>query len=409
MSSEIPTNVNVPPEEIRQSIDKTVGYVLKNGLSFEQRLLANNTEHKFDFLTPENEYYNYYKWKIDGGNTTNSNNTTSNDLLKSQSTSEKAETMERPRKLKFLVDLPKISALDLDIIKLTALYVAKNGDEYAKKLQNHEIKVGNRAQFDFVNEKHSLNKLFRQYIDQYLILLKFYSNQPEDEDVLQINEQLNDADKMISNAYKRAQYDKMNKVERKEKQKLIEQKQAHFASIDWQDFAIVGMIEFDAIDEVKELPAPLSRENLLYRSLESKSKDLELPAPAPVSTAKTDEDKVKVATVSKPPAIKGMKIRAAGESRLKKSEVLTTSGVEPSIKCPITGKMIPELKFDNHLKVLLRDPRYKQEQENFVRKNFSYASNLTTDQVYENIKRIVRKRDSDSDQPQKKRPQIGPQ
>lgn len=118
MSSEIPTNVNVPPEEIRQSIDKTVGYVLKNGLSFEQRLLANNTEHKFDFLTPENEYYNYYKWKIDGGNTTNSNNTTSNDLLKSQSTSEKAETMERPRKLKFLVDLPKISALDLDIIKL---------------------------------------------------------------------------------------------------------------------------------------------------------------------------------------------------------------------------------------------------------------------------------------------------
>lgn len=65
--------------------------------------------------------------------------------------------------------------------------------------------------------------------------------------------------------------------------------------------------------------------------------------------------------------------------------------------------MIPELKFDNHLKTLLRDPRYKQEQDNFIRKNFSYASNLTTDQVYENIKRLVRKRGGDELEGDRKR------
>lgn len=81
------------------------------------------------------------------------------------------------------------------------------------------------------------------------------------------------------------------------------------------------------------------------------------------------------------------------------------------IKCPITGKFIPELQFDNHLKVLLRDPRYKEQQDNFVRKNFTYSSNLTTDEVYDNIKRLARKREGtqDGEEPISKKPnQIGP-
>ena len=45
-----------------------------------------------------------------------------------------------------------------------------------------------------------------------------------------------------------------------------------------------------------------------------------------------------------------------------------------------------------------------KEQENYIRKNFSYASNITTDQVYENIKRFVKKRANVEDEnPKEKR------
>ena len=98
-----------------------------------------------------------------------------------------------------------------------------------------------------------------------------------------------------------------------------------------------------------------------------------------------------------------MKIKAAGTSRLKKSlEANTSMTTTNTIKCPITGKLIPENEFDTHIKpcYVIQDIK---EQENYIRKNFSYASNITTDQVYENIKRFVKKRANVEDENQKEK------
>ena len=38
----IPSDIKLPPSDVKQTIDKTVGYVIKNGKSFEERLLKNN-------------------------------------------------------------------------------------------------------------------------------------------------------------------------------------------------------------------------------------------------------------------------------------------------------------------------------------------------------------------------------
>ena len=56
-----------------------------------------------------------------------------------------------------------------------------------------------------------------------------------------------------------------------------------------------------------------------------------------------------------------MKIKAAGTSRLKKSlEANTSTTTTNTIKCPITGKLIPENEFDTHIKTLLRDQDIKR-------------------------------------------------
>ncbi|KAG7665257.1 PRP21 [[Candida] subhashii] len=392
-ATEVPKDIKVPPKDIKETVDKTVAYVNKNGKSFEQRLLANNTANKFDFILEDNEYHSYYKWKL--------NTSQDSAPLNIEPDGSNEIKIEKPRELPFLVDLPSvISSRDLDIIKTTALYIAHNGIDRIPKLLQHEEKRNNRAQFEFLNKSHSLHPLFMSFVTQYQLLIKLYNNDPETQP---IRESLNINNKfdILTQAYDRAQYIKQNKVKEKKEQESQEQKQRHFASIDWQDFVLVGQVEFDAIDEVKELSIPLKRSDLLSRSLEARSKDVVLPksdAPRPQAKEESEPQKEQEEKAGEPQTVpvqqapkgvlKGMKIKEAGASRLKKR----SSPMADTIKCPITGKLIPEADFDTHIKTLLRDPRYKQEQENYIKKNFKYASNITTDQVYENIKRLMKKR-----------------
>ncbi|XP_005177286.2 LOW QUALITY PROTEIN: protein suppressor of white apricot [Musca domestica] len=55
----------VPTENLRNIIDKTAVYVIKNGRQFEETLRSKSAE-RFTFLLPDNEYYPYYMYKITG-------------------------------------------------------------------------------------------------------------------------------------------------------------------------------------------------------------------------------------------------------------------------------------------------------------------------------------------------------
>lgn len=55
----------IPPDYLQNIIDKTAGYVIKNGRQFEETLRIKNDE-RFTFLFPNNEYYSYYMYKVTG-------------------------------------------------------------------------------------------------------------------------------------------------------------------------------------------------------------------------------------------------------------------------------------------------------------------------------------------------------
>lgn len=406
----------VPPKDILETIDKTVQYVQKNGTTFEKRLRESNDSDKFSFLDPNDQYNPYYNWKLNGGQ----------DEKKQKEVASKEEnsetnTIPKPDELSFLTELPPISSLDLDIIKITALFVAQNGPEYIQSLLSHETKIGNKHQFEFLNRTHSLHNLFQKYIKQYTIILHFFKDDEKsgDEEIIKLQEKLKRSDDIFKTSFERGQYNKLNKEHKQNEIKEKQEDLSHYASIDWQDFSIVAKVGFNSIDEVTELAMPLSRDELIYRSLQSKNEELKLQV-EPIKETKKDQENVKDSKEFEQrnkiihPKMKGMKIKAAGESRLKnrKSQLSAKSSLSGFIKCPLTNKLVEEDKFDNHLKVLLRDPRYKEQQDNFMKKNFKYESNLTTDQVYENIKRLSKKRsieDEESDkQANVKKSQIGP-
>lgn len=402
-----------PPVAVKEAIEKTVQYVKKNGVSFEAKLIENDKDGKFSFLQASNPYHSYYKQKLEH----------KPEVPQDGNVQIKESEPEKPRELLFLTDLPPVSNIDNEIIKSCALYIACNSDKHIEALRRHMERKGKRNQFAFLNRNHTLHLLFQSYVKQYTVIIE--TAKKEGEKALEMDKLLHsNSHDFFERAYSRAAYEKKHRIETRARQEETKQKQLRFASIDWQDFSLVAKVGFSTIDEVSELALPISREEIMYRSLNSRSKELELryeekkeekesketqenkeeQDESKENQKESKEDEEEKPKEHKIP--KGMKIRAAGESRLKKKKA-----AERTIQCPITGKQIAELQFDTHLRVLLRDPSYKEQQENFVKKNFTYSSNLTTDQVYENIKRLVHKRalSEEEEQAGTKRVALGPQ
>lgn len=386
-----------PPASLKETIDKTVKYVLKNGINFEAKLIENDKEGKFSFLNKSDPFHSYYKQKLQPTAQALQNGTAK--------TTDSEKEPSKPRDFAYLTQLPPVSSYDNEIIKAAALYIACNSDKHIDPLRRFMERKGKRSQFSFLNRNHTLHLLFLQYIKQYSIIMELATQEDGQE---KLSQSLHaNREELYKSSYARAVYEKKHKVETKAKEEESKQTQLHFASIDWQDFALVAKVGFSTIDEVSELALPASREDIVYRSLESRSKQFELAHEMKAPAAEEDDilqTKLAVPDVAEPKKAdaepssgfkvpKGMKIKAAGESRLKKKKA-----TERMIQCPITGKKIPESQFDNHLRVLLRDPSYKEQQDNFMRKNFTYSSNLTTDQVYENIKRLVKKRENSEEE-----------
>ncbi|KAI5962895.1 PRP21 [Candida theae] len=415
MASSVPENIAIPPKEIKDVIEKSILYIQKNGKTFEERLLKNNKNNQFNFLKPDDQFHEYYLWALKS-HSVSLGPTMEKDAHSETSANFGSGDIPKPKDLEFLIkDFPSICERDLQIIKMTAMYIAVNGGDKIKELIKHEHDLGRGAQFEFLKPQHSLHNLLQVYVKQYEAVKKAISDSTH-----QIQEDLSNTLKeaesgsfaILTKAYERALYFKQNKVRRKKQDEQLKQKRIHFASIDWQDFTIVEAVKFDAIDAVRELSVPLKRDDLLKRSLTERNQDLKLPKFKPVTSSveekgnnlealspadRSEESPMENTT---PPPFKGMKIKAAGTTRIKRNftavdrsgKVVSTSDSTDKIKCPVTGKLIPADDFDNHLRNILRDPSYKQQQENYLRKNFSYESNITSDQAFENIKRLMRKR-----------------
>jgi splicing factor 3A subunit 1 len=73
--------------------------------------------------------------------------------------------LETPSPFHFIGDIPEdITPLDLDIMKLTAQFVARNGHQFQTGLMNREHK---NPQFEFLKATSSENPYFQQLVESY--------------------------------------------------------------------------------------------------------------------------------------------------------------------------------------------------------------------------------------------------
>lgn len=272
-------------------IDRTALFVAKsaNPPQFEDKIRENQrSDPKFSFLNPADPYHAYYRNRMDkiaagdlGDETSADKDGKAEDDAEAQPLVPMDIGLEPPTP-EFIMDLPNISAIDLDIMKLTALFTARRGRNFLATLSARE---GRNYQFDFLRPNHSLFGYFNRMVEQYS---KIISPPKEVREQLQKRNAEGARWETLELARNHAKWER-NKREQDKKRKDDDEAEKSescllpfylsaanpgysvaFAEIDWNDYAIVQTIEFTSADANSELPPPMSVQEVENMTLTQK-------------------------------------------------------------------------------------------------------------------------------------------
>lgn len=283
---QLPAGVIRPPKELHETIEKTAGYVSRNGKVFIERLRANHrTNPKFSFVFEEDPFFAYFQWRIEEHKSGRGAQTGAGQLGADGAIQQaRPSGPTEPPEFHFSARMPNINAQDLDVVKLTARFTAKNGRAFTTQLAQREA---SNSQFDFLRPQHSLNQFFNRLVEQYKELL---SGENEEERKAQLEENVRNKFNMLEKAKARAEWTKYQEKQRQEKEQKDEDERVAYAEIDWHDFVVVETVLFTDGDEQTELPPPTSLNDLQSASLEQKAAMSLRPHNMRIEEAMPDED-----------------------------------------------------------------------------------------------------------------------
>lgn len=270
-----------PPPEVRNIVDKTASFVARNGPEFEARIRQNELGNaKFNFLSLGDPYNAYYRHKVNefregkdasGGpsvitgvkqlSVTSAAQQKQQELLK-QVAEQQFVPKDPPQDFEFIADPPSISALDLDIVKLTAQFVARNGRQFLTNLMNREQR---NFQFDFLRPQHSLFQYFTKLLEQYTKILippKDLLNKLR----IESSEGRSSMNLVLEQVKYRANWQKHQEAQRRREEEKVEKERVAYAQIDWHDFVVVETVDYQPF-ETGNFPPPTTPEEVGARVL----------------------------------------------------------------------------------------------------------------------------------------------
>ncbi|KAH0458162.1 hypothetical protein IEQ34_013477 [Dendrobium chrysotoxum] len=419
-------------------IEKTAAFVAKNGLEFERRILANNAGNaKFNFLIQSDPYHAYYQHRVsehriqvqssqqtvsDPSQPAESGSTASAAVTPAQLAADDGDAakpadsavqflipprkvLEPPEAEQYTVRLPEgITGEELDIIKLTAQFVARNGKSFLTNLTSREI---SNPQFHFLKPTHSMFTFFTALADAYSKVLM-----PPKGITDKLSKSVTDMTTVLERCLHRVEWERSQEQARQKAEDEIEQERALMAMIDWHDFVVVETIEF-ADDEDEELPVPLTLEEVIRRS---KISGLEEEGPVggvePAKDMEMEMDEEEMHLVEegmraaridgnvideKKGEPKGPTDEPEAPMRIvknwKRPEDRIPAERDPTkfVISPITGELIPISEMAEHMRISLIDPKYKEQKERMMAK-IRETTLAADDEISRNIVGLARTR-----------------
>lgn len=397
--------VIIPPPDVRVIVDKTAQFVGKNGPEFEQRILASEKNNvKFNFLTPGDPYHAYYREKVDEAKAQASGvaaapsqaaTPATQVLTKTSTGAAKPVVLEPPKKDEYTIPIPAgISAVDLDVIKVTAQFAARNGKKFVTSLA---AKEHTNPQFNFLRPQHSMFTFFTALADAYEKIVS------PDSATLESVEEACDKSVVLERVLKRLEWEAAQDKAKQDKEDAEEEERIQMALIDWHSFVVVETLEFDdAEDEALPPPMKLNEiiETMRKQELEAPTSATdELPAPAVMATMDAEEREM-VQQAAEPhsnPEPPVTKTTTEGTMKIvrnyKKPEERKAAAIDASkfVVSPITGEMISLDQMAEHMRISLIDPKWKQQREAMLAK-LRGSTQASHEDVAANVLNLARNR-----------------
>lgn len=395
---------------------------------------------KFSFLNPEDAYAPFYQWRlteISEGRGTNVSAGRSGDPVPAAEP-EKPKGPPEPPAFHFSARMPNSHAKDLEVVKLTALFVAKRGKSFVTALSQREAR---NPQFEFLRPGNSLHQFFTRLVDQYTVLLRpegIDGDTTEKKRLTELEANTRSKYQVLERAKQRAAWVKHQEQQKQEKEDQEEQERIEYAQIDWHDFVVVETVLFTESDDHEDLPPPTSLNDLQSASLEQKAAmslnplrieeamptDLDAPTfynaypiqPEPVLAAQppiasympqgqppypppamdynTQYPPVAPAQASQMrPEMSGSAIPGQPPMRIRSDYVPRAQARRQqgaTAMCPNCRQQIPVAELDEHVRIELLDPRWKEQRAKADAR--SATTNLSTVDVVNNLKRLASQR-----------------
>ncbi|KAL6961861.1 hypothetical protein U1Q18_013186 [Sarracenia purpurea var. burkii] len=418
-----------PPPDIRNIVDKTAQFVAKNGPEFEKRIIANNAGNaKFNFLNASDPYHAYYQHRLSEFRAQNQSSaqlqpssqpadSSAPESVPSAVVADGDETVTKPdpsalfrtvRKVleppeaeQYTVRLPEgITGEELDIIKLTAQFVARNGKSFLTGLTSREI---NNPQFHFLKPTHSMFMFFTSLADAYSKVLM-----PPKGLTDRLKKSVTDMTTVLEHCLHRLEWERSQEQARQKAEDEIEQERLQMAMIDWHDFVVVETIDF-ADDEDEELPAPMTLEEVIRRSKMSAMVEEDIVEPGKEVEMEMDEEEaqlveegMRVASLEESAEEKKNEMKPPMEEQeppmrivknWKRPEERIPAERDPTkyVVSPITGELIPINEMSEHMRISLIDPKYKEQKERMFAK-IRETTLAQDDEISRNIVGLARTR-----------------
>jgi splicing factor 3A subunit 1 len=160
---------------------------------------------------------------------------------------------EPPQDYEFVIDAPSISPLDIDVIKLTAQFVARNGRPFLTSLMNKEHR---NALFDFLKPQHSHFSYFTRLVEHYTKILL-----PPKDLIDKLKKESDNVFYIFKDIQYRAEWQKFQQREKAREDELLEKERVAYAQIDWHDFVVVETVDYQP-NEIGNFPPPTTPQDV---------------------------------------------------------------------------------------------------------------------------------------------------
>ncbi|KAK9825176.1 hypothetical protein WJX81_003205 [Elliptochloris bilobata] len=425
-----------PPPDIRAIVDKTAQFVARNGLSFEKKILANEEKNvKFNFLRPTDPYHAYYRHRVTefqeeekGAGAAPAAPGAAPAKVAAPAAAEAAaaapaaaapaKPLEAPAAEQYTVPVPEgLTALDLDTLRLTAQFVARNGKAFLTGLATRE--AGN-PHFNFLKPTHSLFGFFTALCDAYSRVLMPPKGLAE-----QLRQDASNRTALLERCLRRLEHEKAREAEAQAAADQAEAERLAMQAIDWHDFVVVETIDFYA-DEDAELPPPMSQRDVVALN-NAATYEEEAPADgaaeaAPAQVEMDEEERAMVAEANTPPPEAAAPPLAAAppptappptsgppaagddvmviddepeQMRIVRNYQRQDRGrlgeAGRMVVSPLTGELVPIDQMAEHMRVSLIDPKWREQREAMLAK-LRGTTRAGDDEISANLVSLARHR-----------------